>query len=164
MQHQHPCRDCIRAQGMALRRLGYVVRHVCTRAARPEPERPGPEQPLLPLVSALPLAEQRRPRLTPAELEQFEQRGFVSGLPVLASAASQHLVAKYREIECRLAALPQPLSTHEVYWFFKASRWIYELTMLDAIHDYVESLLGPDFFLCEWHAFHSCPSDMLLSA
>lgn len=80
---------------------------------------------------------------------QFQTAGFVSGLPVLAPEAGQHLVAKYNEIAARLEALPQPLSTNEVYWFFKSSRWIYDLTMLDTIHNYVEDLVGPDFFLCE---------------
>ena len=102
----------------------------------------------IPPVSALPLAAGAR-RLTADEIVQFRRRGFVSGLPVLAPEAGEHLVAKYAEIAARLAALPQPLSTNEVFFLFKASRWIYDLTMLSAIHNYVEDLIGPNFFLCE---------------
>jgi hypothetical protein len=102
----------------------------------------------LPAVSTLPLAPGAR-RLTADEKLQFQQRGFISGLPVMAPEASNHLIAKYNEITAQLAALPQPLSTNEVFWFFKSSRWIYDLTMLEPIHNYVEDLVGPDFYLCE---------------
>eukprot|EP01043_Picozoa_sp_COSAG02_P039300 COSAG02_NODE_3093_length_7383_cov_2.908018_6_plen_156_part_00 len=102
----------------------------------------------LPAVSALPLAPGAR-RLTADEKLQFQQSGFVSGLPVMAPEATHHLIAKYNEITAQLAALPQPLTTNEVFWFFKSSRWIYDLTMLEVIHNYVEDLVGPDFYLCE---------------
>jgi hypothetical protein len=129
----------------ASRRLGCVLRHVeqqprssIITAAGPAAASP------LPPVAALPRAPGAR-QLTAGEIAQFQQQGFVSGLPVLAPDASRHLVAKFDEIAERL---PEPLSTNDSFWFFKCSRWIYELTMLDAIHDYVEALLGPDFFLC----------------
>ena len=55
------------------------------------------------------------------------------------------MVEKFRDIGRRLAELG--LDTHSTYWFFKSNRWIYELTMTRQIHDYVEGLLGPNFYL-----------------
>ena len=60
----------------------------------------------IPPVSALPLAAGAR-RLTADEIVQFRQRGFVSGLPVLAPEAGEHLVAKYAEIDARLRKDPR---------------------------------------------------------
>ena len=108
-----------------------------------EPE-PGP---VIPPVASLPRSPHAR-WLTAAEVASFRERGFVSGLPVFAPECSASLVAKYDDIARRLSQLPEPLTTNEVFWFFKSNRWIYELTMVSQIHDYVEGLLGADFYLC----------------
>ena len=158
-------------------RLGLLLCHVrgVRRRAEPQPERrrfaaercvlepePEPERcrlepvacaaepepgPIIPPVASLPRSPHAR-RLTAAEVASFRERGFVSGLPVFAPECSASLVAKYDDIARRLSQLPEPLTTNEVFWFFKSNRWIYELTMVSQIHDYVEGLLGPDFYLC----------------
>ena len=136
-------------------RLVLLLRHIrgARRRLEPEPERcrlescasePGP---IIPEVASLPRSPHAR-RLTAAEIASFRERGFVSGLPVFAPECSASLVAKFNDIARRLSQLPEPLTTNEVFWFFKSNRWIYELTMVSQIHDYVEGLLGADFYLC----------------
>ena len=134
-------------------RLGQLLRHVRGARLRLEPKgcsaepEPEPAQAIIPPVASLPRSPHAR-RLTAAEVASFRERGFVSGLPVFAPECSASLVAKYDDIARRLSQLPEPLTTNEVFWFFKSDRWIYELTMVSQIHDYVEGLLGPDFYLC----------------
>eukprot|EP01050_Picozoa_sp_SAG11_P004805 SAG11_NODE_317_length_10836_cov_7.445469_1_plen_251_part_00 len=112
----------------------------------------------IPAVSELPISPDAR-RLTAGEQADFARQGFVHGLPVFTPSATAGLVAKYDEVRARLAALPRPLDVGEVFWFFKSSRWFYELTMLCQIHDYVEGLLGADFFLWGGAFFAKRPGD-----
>jgi hypothetical protein len=98
-------------------------------------------------------------RLSAAERLQFAEQGFVSGLPVLAPTAGPALVAQFEWVERGLAAQQPPLSTKETFWFFKSSRWFYDLAMLPQIHDYVEDLIGPDFFLWGGAFFAKRPGD-----
>eukprot|EP01052_Picozoa_sp_SAG31_P059517 SAG31_NODE_18806_length_622_cov_0.797323_1_plen_148_part_10 len=55
-------------------------------------------------------------------------------------SAGPSLRSKYEEIAAVLA--DRGLSTNEVFWLFKSSLWVYQLAMVAAIHDYVESALA----------------------
>ena len=140
------------------RRLRHVALHLLGRSSSRATPHPAATASAIVAVSALPISPEAR-RLTPPEQDSFVERGFVHGLPVFQPSASASLVAKYSEITSRLAALPQPLTTHDCFWFFKSSRWVYELTMVSQIHDYVEGLLGPDFFLWGGAFFAKQPGD-----
>lgn len=82
-------------------------------------------------------------RLSPAEVEQFDQWGYIRGLPVFDAAAVPHLQKRLHELE---AGMPDDVPISSVNMWHKANRWIYDLARTPAILDYVEDLIGPNFF------------------
>ena len=82
-------------------------------------------------------------RLTLAEIDDFDESGYLQGLPVFDEAAVPHLQKRLHELEKQMPA-DVPISV--VNMWHKANRWLYDLARIPTILDYVEDLIGPDFF------------------
>ena len=82
-------------------------------------------------------------RLSSDEIEQFNLWGYLQGLPVFDVAAVPQLQKRLHELE---ALMPVDVPISSVNMWHKANRWIYDLARTPAILDYVEDLIGPNFF------------------
>jgi len=90
----------------------------------------------------LPISTSAR-RLTAADKNQFHEWGYLKALPVFDAAAVPILQKRFHELE---ALMPADVSISSVNMWHKANRWAYDLARTPAILDYVEDLIGPDFF------------------
>ena len=90
----------------------------------------------------LPISADAR-RLTPAEIDQFAEAGYIQALPVFDPAAVPQLQKRLHELEEKM---PDDVPISSVNMWHKANRWIYDLARTPAILDYVEDLIGPDFY------------------
>ena len=90
----------------------------------------------------LPISTAAR-RLTPSELDDFDKSGYLQGLPVFAAAAVPQLQKRLHQLE---AQMPADVPISGVNMWHKANRWLYDLARTPTILDYVEDLIGPDFF------------------
>lgn len=106
-------------------------------------------------LNDLPIDPRAR-RLTAAEQEQFRRWGYVKNLPVFDAAAMPGLQAKFHELA---ALLPAGVDVNRINNWHKANRWIHDLCRTPAILDYVEDLLGPDFFQWGGQFFVKYPGD-----
>ena len=95
-------------------------------------------------------------KLTKAETEQFKQWGYVKNLPVFDEAAIPVLQQRFREL---VAMLPSDMHISRVPLWHKANRYIYNLSRTPTILDYVEDVLGPNFFQWGAHCFAKFPHD-----
>ena len=94
--------------------------------------------------------------LTAAEIEQFHERGFVKNLPLLDPAGVEALQTGFMKM---VDSTPKEVDIYRVNNWHKANRWFYKLTQMPAILDYVEDLLGPDFFQWGGGFFVKFPHD-----
>ena len=82
-------------------------------------------------------------RLSSDKIKQFNELGYLQGLPVFDATAVPQLQKRMHELE---ALMPVDVPISSVNMWHKANRWIYDLARTPAILDYVEELIGPDFF------------------
>ena len=90
----------------------------------------------------LPISAAAR-RLRPADIKQFDEAGYLQALPVFDEGAARQLQKRLHELE---ALMPSDVPISSVNMWHKANRWIYDLARTPAMLDYVEDLIGPDFF------------------
>lgn len=95
-------------------------------------------------------------RLTADQVRAYGERGYLSGFPVFSPEEVRALQAEYP----RLAALlPPGKNINFVNWWHKRNRFLYDLCMDPRLLDFVEDLLGPDFYLWGSHFFVKEPGD-----
>jgi len=82
-------------------------------------------------------------RMTPELREQFVEAVYLSTMPLLDAAGVMHLQRWFQEL---CALLPDGVDVSRINQWHKANRWVYDLCRTPTILDYVEDLLGPDFF------------------
>lgn len=95
-------------------------------------------------------------RLTPEERAQFREWGYVKNLPLFDEAAVPTLQRRFHELA---ALLPPDVDINRVNMWQLANRWVYDFDRTPAILDYVEDLLGPDFFQWGCQFFVKYPGD-----
>ena len=95
-------------------------------------------------------------RLTDQEKEQFQQWGYVKNLPVFDSTALPKLQEGFREM---VALLPPDVHMSRVNNWHKANRWVYDLCRTPTILDYIEDVLGSNFFQWGAHCFAKFPGE-----
>lgn len=95
-------------------------------------------------------------RLTDQEKEYFQRWGYVKNLPAFGQAAVSTLQQRFQEL---VDLLPPGVNMNGVNNWHKANRWVYELCRTPTIVDYVEDLLGPNFFQWGAHFFCKFPGD-----
>ena len=82
-------------------------------------------------------------RLTVSEKRQFVESGYVCDLPVFDRSALAPLQQRFHEL---IEMLPAGVDISCVNNWHKANRWVYNICHSQVILDYVEELLGPNFF------------------
>jgi non-heme Fe2+,alpha-ketoglutarate-dependent halogenase len=84
-------------------------------------------------------------RLTPEQRDFFETNGYLHGLqPVFSAEEVQALKLGLNEL---MKLLKPGESSKEIREWHESSRFLYDICMNPVILDYVQDLLGPDFFL-----------------
>ena len=89
--------------------------------------------------------------LSTEAVAEYERDGYLLGLPVLDDASVRAAQTRFREL---LAKLPAGTDINTVNCWHKANRWMYELSRFPPILDYVEGVLGGDFYC--WGAQFFC--------
>jgi chlorinating enzyme len=95
-------------------------------------------------------------RLTGDEVEQYHERGYVKNLSVFDAEGAKALQEGFVS---RIENVPKDVDIYRVNNWHKASRWFYDLAQTPAILDYVEDILGSDFFLWACAFFVKFPRD-----
>jgi ectoine hydroxylase-related dioxygenase (phytanoyl-CoA dioxygenase family) len=82
--------------------------------------------------------------LSPAQVEAFRADGFIAGLPVFSASELEPLNSGLRRT---LALLEPGETTKEIREWHEASRFLFDICVNEHILDYVEGLIGADFFM-----------------
>jgi non-heme Fe2+,alpha-ketoglutarate-dependent halogenase len=90
------------------------------------------------------------------DLERYRRQGFLTGLPVYSAREAQDLLKVFRRLR---ALLPPHLSTQQMDWWHGEDRELWEICTHPRILDYVEAILGPDFYLWGTQFFSKDPGD-----
>ncbi len=95
-------------------------------------------------------------RLSADEVSQYERDGYIKNLPVFSPAGVQKLQNLFEDLAARM---PDDIDLSRVNMWHKASRKFYDLCRTPAILDYVEDLIGPDFYQWGGQFFAKFPND-----
>lgn len=94
--------------------------------------------------------------LTQAQVAEYEARGYLKGFRVFSDEEVARLQQEYDHL---LTLLPPGTHVSFVNWWHKKNRFLYDLCMDPRLLDYVEDLLGPNFFLWGSQFFSKEPGD-----
>lgn len=84
-------------------------------------------------------------KLSEDQIQFYRQNGYLSGLdPVFTGEKLAELQMGYNQIT---ALLQEDESPTDIMQWHRTSRWLYNVANEPELLDYVESLLGPDFYL-----------------
>jgi len=95
-------------------------------------------------------------RLSEEEKLQYKNDGYVTGLPVFATEAKDDLNDLYVSLSSRLS---DDIDINQTNMWHKASLQFFNLCRTPTILDYVEDLLGPNFFQWGGQFFLKEPKD-----
>lgn len=82
--------------------------------------------------------------LAPTQVEAFRADGVIAGLPVFSESELESL---NRGLERTLSLLELGETTKEIREWHEASRFLLDICLNPRILDYVEDLIGPNFFM-----------------
>lgn len=88
--------------------------------------------------------DQKARRLSKSEKDQYLNEGYVTGLPVFSENAVKDLHDWYEELSSKL---PKDIDINKTNMWHKASKKFYDVAHTPEILNYVEDLLGPNFYL-----------------
>ena len=83
-------------------------------------------------------------RLSKSEISQYDSEGFIKNLPVFSKRGVEELQNFFNELNNRL---PSNVDINKTNMWHKASKKFYDVAHTPEILDYVEDLLGPNFYL-----------------
>ena len=83
-------------------------------------------------------------RLSKSEISQYDSEGFIKNLPVFSKRGVEELQLFFNELKNRL---PSSVDINKTNMWHKASKKFYDVAHTPEILDYVEDLLGPNFYL-----------------
>jgi len=95
-------------------------------------------------------------RLTNDEKKQYNDDGYITGLPVFADEASEDLDNLFHTLTSRL---DKSIDLNQTNMWHKASISFYNLCRTPSILDYVEDLIGPNFYQWGGQFFLKEPKD-----
>ena len=84
-------------------------------------------------------------RLTEAQQADYHQNGYLLGLPPIYTAAE--MAAMNAELPQLLALMRPDETAKDIREWHETSQYLYDIAMNPQIHDLVEGILGPDFYL-----------------
>ena len=90
------------------------------------------------------------------DLELYHHQGFLAGFQIFEEDECPRLLELYWRLR---KLLPSGMSTQEMDWWHATDTELWELCKHPKILDYVESILGPDFFLWGTQFFSKEPRD-----
>ena len=100
---------------------------------------------------------QNKRRLKENEKIQFIEKGYVKGLPVFSDSGSRDLQNLYFELSSRV---PANINITKLNNWHKASLSFYQICHTKEILDYVEDILGENFYLWGGQFFSKKPKDV----
>jgi len=83
--------------------------------------------------------------LTPAQVAFYHEKGYLTGLPAIYTP--DQMTRLNAELPQLLALLRPGETAKDIREWHETSTYLYEIVMNPRIHDLVEGLLGPDFFI-----------------
>ena len=89
-------------------------------------------------------------RLSNEEKDQYKKDGYLTGLPVFSSEANDDLSNFFVSLSEKV---DKKIDINQTAQWHKASHKFYKLCTTPEILDYVEDLLGPNFFYGEVNFF-----------
>ena len=95
-------------------------------------------------------------RLSNEEKDQYKKDGYLTGLPVFSSEANDDLSNFFVSLSEKV---DKKIDINQTAQWHKASHKFYKLCTTPEILDYVEDLLGPNFFLWGGQFFLKEPKD-----
>ena len=95
-------------------------------------------------------------RLSAREKTQFARNGYIKNLPVFAPAGVAQLQKMFDDWSGRV---PEDIDINRVNMWHKASRTFFELCHTPAILNYVEDVIGPNFYQWGGQFFVKYPND-----
>ena len=90
------------------------------------------------------------------DLELYHRQGYLAGFQIFRKDECPRLLELYWRLR---KLLPHGMSTQEMDWWHATDRELWELCTHPKILDYVESILGPDFYLWGTQFFSKEPGD-----
>ena len=90
------------------------------------------------------------------EKKQFINEGYIKSLPVFSKSGAKDLQIWYEEISSRV---DPKININKTNMWHKASQSFYNLCHTSVILDYVEDLLGENFYLWGGQFFFKGPKD-----
>lgn len=78
------------------------------------------------------------------QVKQYNENGYLYGLPVFSASELDEMNDGLKQV---LALLDEGESTKEIREWHEASSFLFDICMSDRILDYVEPLIGPDFYM-----------------
>jgi non-haem Fe2+, alpha-ketoglutarate-dependent halogenase len=101
-------------------------------------------------------AERSLKRLTPEQVDDYQERGYLTGFRVFTGAEVARFQEEYEKL---LRLLPPGKHVSAVNWWHKRNRFLYDLCMDPRLLDLAGDILGPDFFLWGSSFFSKEPGD-----
>ena len=95
-------------------------------------------------------------RLSNREKKQFSRNGYIKNLPVFAPDGVARLQKMFDDWSGRV---PEDIDINRINMWHKASRTFFELCHTPAILDYVEDVIGPNFYQWGGQFFVKYPND-----
>lgn len=95
-------------------------------------------------------------RLLESEKKQYNDEGYITGLPVFSEKAKEDLHNFFLSLSTRL---DESIDLNQTNMWHKASKKFYNLCRTKAILDYVEDLIGPNFYQWGGQFFLKNPND-----
>jgi non-haem Fe2+, alpha-ketoglutarate-dependent halogenase len=97
--------------------------------------------------------------LKPADIDHFNQEGFVSPLPAFAGPEAASLRSYIDNLVEAVVSAPDRRNSYSISSYHIVCRGLYDLIQTPIVLDYVEDILGPDFVCWGMHLFAKQPGD-----
>ncbi len=78
------------------------------------------------------------------DVDQYHKQGYLMGLPVFSPQEVDDLMATYNRLR---SLLPEGKPTELMDWWHQLDRGLWEIASNPTLLDYIEPILGPDFYL-----------------
>ncbi len=95
-------------------------------------------------------------RLSDSEKKQYEKDGYITGLPVFSRESKTNLDNLFTSLTSKL---DKKIDINQTNYWHKASAKFYNLCRTPAILDYVEDIIGPNFYQWGGQFFVKEPND-----
>ena len=96
--------------------------------------------------------------LSPEQIEQFRERGFIKGVRVFDDIQLEKARALFEKVTAQLAE--KGLAHNQVNGWWAVHRGYWEICQTPAVLDCFEDLLGPDLFIWGGQYFYKAPHDV----